>query len=95
MRQRTGQIVPEHEQAALDRARAQDMDRAAGHGLVRFTGYVTVTVTEERLLEDACAELEADAAAARIELRRMWYAQDVGFSMSALPLGFGLPKKRW
>ncbi|GLY33408.1 SCO6880 family protein [Kineosporia sp. NBRC 101731] len=95
MRQRTGQIVPEHEQAALDRARAQDMDRAAGHGLVRFTGYVTVTVTEERLLEDACAELEADAAAARIELRRMWYAQDVGFSMSALPLGFGLPRKRW
>ncbi|GAB3259667.1 SCO6880 family protein [Kineosporia babensis] len=95
MRQRTGQIVPEHEQAALDRARAQDMDRAAGHGLVRFTGYVTVTVTDERLLEDACAELEADAAAARIELRRMWYAQDVGFAMSALPLGFGLPRKRF
>jgi hypothetical protein len=46
-------------------------------------------------LEDACAALEADAAAARIEIRRMWYAQDVGFAMSALPLGFGLPKKRW
>ena len=48
MRQRTGQIVPEHEQAAMERARAQDADRAAGHGLVRFTGYVTVTVTVRR-----------------------------------------------
>jgi len=95
MRQRTGQIVPEHEQAALERARAQDVERAAGHGLVRFTAYVTITVTDPADLEDACAELEADGAAARIELRRMWFAQDVGFSMGALPLGFGLPLKRW
>lgn len=95
MRQRTGQIVPEHEQAALDRATAQDAERAAGHGLVRFTAYVTLTVTRPDELEDACAALEADAAAARIELRRMWFAQDVGFAMSALPLGFGLPRRRW
>jgi hypothetical protein len=95
MRQRTGQIVPEHEQAALDRAQAQDAERAAGHGLVRFTAYVTLTVTDPDELEDGCAALEADAAAARIEVRRMWYAQDAGFAMSALPLGFGLPKKRW
>jgi hypothetical protein len=95
MRQRTGQIVPEHEQVALERARAQDAERAAGHGLVRFTGYLTVTVTDHRQLEDACAALEADAAAARVELRRMWYAQDLGFAMSALPVGFSLPKKRW
>jgi hypothetical protein len=95
LRQRTGQIVPEHEQVALERARTQDAERAAGHGLVRFTGYVSVTVTDEDDLEDACAALEADAAAARIEIRRMWYAQDIGFAMSALPLGFGIPKKRW
>ncbi|MEV6527122.1 SCO6880 family protein [Longispora sp. NPDC051575] len=43
MRQKTGQIVPEHEQIALDRARSQDQERAAGHGLVRFTGFLTVT----------------------------------------------------
>jgi hypothetical protein len=95
MRQRTGQIVPEHERQAHDQARMQDMERAAGHGLVRFCAYVTVTVTDQEQMEDACAELEADAAAARIELRRMWFAQDVGFAMSALPLGFGLPKRRW
>jgi hypothetical protein len=95
MRQRTGQIVPEHEKAALAQAQAQDMERAAGHGLARFTGYVTITVTDEADLEDACAELEADAAAARIELRRMWLAQDAAFAMAALPVGFGLPRRRW
>jgi hypothetical protein len=95
MRQRTGQIVPEHEQAAMDRARAQDAERAAGHGLVRFTGYATVTVTDPADLDDACAALEADAAAARTEIRRMWFAQDAGFAMGALPLGLGLPKRRW
>ncbi len=95
LRQRTGQLVPEHEQAAAERATAQDAERAAGHGLVRFTAYVTVTVTRLADLDDACAALEADAAAARIELRRMWFAQDVGFAMSALPLGFGLPHRRW
>ena len=95
MRQRTGQIVPEHEQAAMDRARAQDADRAAGHGLARFTAYVAVTVADQAQLEDACAAMEADAAAALIEICRMWFAQDAGFAMGALPLGFGLPKRRW
>jgi hypothetical protein len=95
MRQRTGQIVPEHERAAMDKARLQDAERAAGHGLVRFTAYVTVTVTDPERAEDACAALEADAAASRIEIRRMWLAQDAGFAVAALPLGLGLPKRRW
>ena len=95
MRQRTGQIIPEHEQAALDRARVQDAERAAGHGLVRFTAYAVTTVTDAADLEDACAALEADAAAARIEIRRMWFAQDIGFALGALPVGMGLPRRRW
>jgi hypothetical protein len=94
MRQRTGQIVPEHERAAMERALQQDAERAAGHGLVRFAGYATVTAQPETI-EDACAALEADAAAARIEMRRMWFAQDAGFALGALPLGMGLPKRRW
>jgi hypothetical protein len=94
MRQRTGQIVPEHERAAMERALHQDAERAAGHGLVRFAGYATVTATTDTI-EDACAALEADAATARIEVRRMWFAQDAGFALGALPLGMGLPKRRW
>jgi hypothetical protein len=95
MRQRTGQIVPEHERAATEQALHQDADRAAGHGLVRFTAYTAVTVTDPGALDDACAALEADAAAARIELRRMWFAQDSGFALACLPCGMGLPRRRW
>lgn len=94
IRQRTGQLVPEHERAAMERALHQDAERAAGHGLVRFTAYATITAGPDAL-EDACAALEADAAAARIELRRMWFAQDCGFALGALPLGMGLPRRRW
>jgi hypothetical protein len=95
MRQRTGQIVPEHEKMAQRRAQEQDAERAAGHGLVRFSGYVSVTVTGDADIADATASLEADAAAARIEIRRMWGAQDVGFALAALPAGLGLPQRRW
>ncbi|MFD9687301.1 SCO6880 family protein [Kitasatospora sp. NPDC059088] len=94
MRHKTGQIIPEHEKQALRRAEAQDAERAAGHGLVRYTAYCTVTVTNPADLEDACAELLADANQGRIELQRMWMAQDVGFAIGALPVGMGLPKKR-
>jgi hypothetical protein len=95
MRERTGQIVPEHEKVALARANAQDAERVAGHGLVRFSAFATVTVTDPSQLDDACAALEADASEALIEIRRMWMAQDTGFAVSALPLGGGLPRKRW
>jgi hypothetical protein len=95
MREKAGQVIPEHERVALERAVAQDAERAAGHGLVRFNSYLTVTVEDLDELEKACAELEADASAARIEIRRMWYGQDLGFAGGALPLGYGLPKKRW
>ncbi|WP_457029725.1 SCO6880 family protein [Kitasatospora sp. P5_F3] len=94
MRQKTGQIIPEHEKQALRHAEAQDQERAAGHGLVRYTAYCTVTVTDPADLEDACAALEADANQGRIELQRMWMAQDIGFAIGALPVGMGLPKKR-
>ena len=43
---------------------------------------------------DACAQAEAGAALVGIELRRMYGAQDTGFAMT-LPVGLGLPTKRW
>jgi hypothetical protein len=94
MRQRTGQVIPEHERSASAKALGQDAERAAGHGLVRFAGYLTVTVTDPARLADACAAAEADAAQAGIELNRMWFAQDSGFAVT-LPLGLGLPRRRW
>ena len=94
LRARTGQAVSATEQVALDRAAAQDAEHAHGSGLCRFTGYLTVTVDEPDQLPDACAQAEAGAALAFIELRRMYGAQDTGFAMT-LPVGLGLPAKRW
>lgn len=94
LRARTGQAVSASEQVALDRAAAQDSEHAHGSGLCRFTGYLTVTVDEAEQLSDACAQAEAGAALVGIELRRMYGAQDTGFAMT-LPVGLGLPAKRW
>jgi hypothetical protein len=94
LRRRTGRVASVDEHRDLHRADAQDAARAAGHGIVRFTGLVAVTVTNPDLLAEACAELEADAAMARVELRRLWGAQDSGFAACCLPLGQGLPARR-
>jgi hypothetical protein len=94
LRARTGQAVSAFEQVALDRAAAQDAEHAHGSGLCRFTGYLTVTVDEPDALPDACAQAEAGAALVGIELRRMYGAQDTGFALT-LPVGLGLPAKRW
>lgn len=94
LRARTGQAVSATEHVALERAAAQDAEHAHGSGLARFTAYLTVTVEDAEHLPDACAQAEAGAALVGIELRRMYGAQDTGFAMT-LPVGLGLPARRW
>ncbi|WP_406475695.1 PrgI family protein [Streptomyces sp. NBC_01615] len=94
LRAKTGQDESEDERREALIARAQDAARASGQGVVRLTAVLAVTVTDLGELETACAELQADAAASGLELRRMWGAQDVGFAAAALPLGQGLPERR-
>ena len=94
LRRRTGRVDSPDEVRELGRAETQDQARAAGHGITRFTALVSVTVTDPTELDEACAELEADAAMSRIELRRLWGAQDSGFAACCLPLGHGLPNRR-
>jgi hypothetical protein len=94
LRAKTGQDESADEVREAQIARAQDVARASGQGVVRLTAVLAVTVTELAELETACAELQADAAASGLELRRMWGAQDVGFTAAALPLGQGLPERR-
>lgn len=94
LRAKTGQDESEDERREAELAREQDRARAAGRGVVRTTAVLAVTVTDLGELETACAELQADAAASGLELRRMWGAQDVGFASACLPLGQGLPDRR-
>ncbi|HLY83530.1 MAG TPA: SCO6880 family protein, partial [Acidimicrobiales bacterium] len=91
LRQRTGQIAPEREQRELAVATAQDIELAAGHGLLRFAGYASVTVTDRSLLEEAWDELCADAGAAGLVLRRCSGWVDTAFACAAVPVGMGLP----
>jgi len=93
LRQRTGQIAPEREQRDLMVATAQDAELAAGHGLLRFAGYASVTVTDRTLLEEAWDELCADAGAAGLVLRRCSGWIDAAFACAAVPVGLGLPGK--
>ncbi|MET8129369.1 SCO6880 family protein [Streptomyces sp. NPDC005065] len=94
LRARAGQNESEDERREASVARAQDVARAAGQGVVRMTAVLAITVTNLGELETACAELQADASAAGLEVRRMWGTQDVGFSTAAMPLGQGLPDRR-
>ncbi len=91
LRQRTGQIAPEREQRDLAVATAQDVELAAGHGLLRFAGYASVTVTDRSMLEEAWDELCADAGAAGLVLRRCSGWVDTAFACAAVPVGMGLP----
>jgi hypothetical protein len=93
LRQRTGQIAPEREHRDLAVATAQDAELAAGHGLLRFAGYASVTVTDRSLLEEAWDELCADAGAAGLVLRRCSGWVDTAFACAAVPVGMGLPGK--
>jgi hypothetical protein len=94
LRRRTGRLESAEELSDLALADAQDLARARGDGIVRFTALVTVTVTDRSELEPACAQLLSDAAAASLDLRRLYGAQDSGFAAGALPLGRGLPHRR-
>jgi hypothetical protein len=93
LREKTGQIAPEREQREFAVANAQDAELAAGHGLLRFAGYVAVTVTDRSVLEAAWDELCADAGAAGLVLRRCSGWVDAAFACAAAPVGMGLPGK--
>ncbi|MFH8886579.1 SCO6880 family protein [Streptomyces californicus] len=94
LRAKTGRAESEDERREAMTARAQDVARASGHGVVRLTALIAVTVTDLEQLETACAELQADASSAGLEIRRVWGAQDDAFTVAALPLGQGLPDRR-
>ncbi|MFE2911404.1 SCO6880 family protein [Kitasatospora indigofera] len=94
LRQKTGRAESEDERREDAVARDQDIARASGQGVVRMVALIAVTVTTLEELETACAELQADASDAGLELRRCWGAMDEAFAAAALPLGMGLPPRR-
>ncbi|HSA50267.1 MAG TPA: SCO6880 family protein [Yinghuangia sp.] len=80
---------------ARDSIAVQAADRAAqeeatGAGLVRFSLYVTATVADAEDLNLAASAVDNLAAASRLQLRRVRFAQASAF-LAALPLGLVMP----
>ncbi|HMK63206.1 MAG TPA: SCO6880 family protein [Acidimicrobiales bacterium] len=67
----------------------REHELADGHTHYRFSGYVTVSVTDPDELEDACARIEQAAGRCSLELRRCYGDQRRAFACT-MPLGRGL-----
>ena len=89
LRQRFGQGETARQRQAHDAALRREAELAAGHGEVRFSGFITVSGRDGDELRRACQETLQHAAVARLELRRMYGQQAEAFTFT-LPLARGL-----
>lgn len=89
LRRRFGQSETARQRQAQESAARREAELAAGHGEVRFSGFVTVSGRNEGELRRSCAELHRHAARARLELRLMYGQQAEAFGFT-LPLARGL-----
>lgn len=89
-RARIGQVESETTRAELADLERREGELVAGHGDMRFTGLVTVTAGDEAQLEQRCAALEAAAAQAMCEVRRLVGQQGVAHAAACLPLARGV-----
>ena len=67
----------------------REQELADGHGMFRFSGYVTVSANSHEELEERIGMVEQGAHQSRLDLRRLYGEQDAAFGFS-LPLGRGL-----
>lgn len=85
-RQRIGQIEDAQQTAEYQDVLQQEADLTAGHGVLRATGFVTVSASDPDELERAVASIEQAAIQASCETRRLWGQQAQAFAAAALPL---------
>lgn len=88
-RARIGQIEDARDTAELQDVRQQETELTYGHGLLRYTGLITVTADSRNDLEAAVAEAEQDALQACCETQRLYGQQAHAFLAAALPLCHG------
>jgi len=85
-RQRMGQIEDAQQDAEYRDVLRQEADLTAGHGVLRATGFITVSAATPDELEQAVAAIEQTAIQASCETRRLWGQQAQAFATAALPL---------
>ncbi len=89
LRHRLGQSDTARQRQAEEATMRREAELAAGHGEVRFSGFITVTGRDPDDLRRACAEVHEHSARARLELHRMYGQQADAFTFT-LPLCRGL-----
>jgi hypothetical protein len=89
LRRRAGFLATARRQRQAEGVARREAELADGHAEYRFSGYVTVGGDDRPALDAACAEVEAAAQAAHLELRRLWGRQGEAFTWT-LPLARGL-----
>jgi Putative type VII ESX secretion system translocon, EccE len=89
VRRRFGQAETARHRLAQHAAENREAELAAGHGEVRFAGYVTVSGRDPDELRQATADTLQQAARAHLELHRLYGEQAEAFTFT-LPLARGL-----
>lgn len=85
-RRRIGRIDDAGMNAEYDDVLQQEADLTAGHGLLHYTGLITISAPNGEQLETGVAAIEQAAIQASCEVRRLVGQQAHGFEAAALPL---------
>ncbi len=90
LRARARQLTSARRRREQEHLLRTEQELADGHISVRFAGYVTVTAPSPEELDRAAAEVEQQAAQARLVLSRVYGDQELAFTYT-LPICRGLP----
>ncbi len=85
-RARMGQIEDAERAAKFQDVLQQEPDLTAGHGVLRYTGLITVSAHTENALEESISAIEQSAVQASCESRRLVGQHAQAFAVAALPL---------
>lgn len=85
-RQRIGQIEDASQTAEFHDVLQQEADLTAGHGVLRYTGLISVSAVSAEELDAAVAAVEQAAIQASCETRLLVGQQAQAFTAAALPL---------
>jgi hypothetical protein len=85
-RARIGQIEDASQTAEYHDVLQQESELTAGHGVLRYSGLISISAPSESELESAVAAIEQAAIQASCETRRLVGQQAQAFTAAALPL---------
>lgn len=85
-RSKMGQIEDASQTAEYGDVLQQEADLTAGHGVLRYTGLISISAPTPEELDTAVAAIEQAAIQASCETRRLVGQQAQAFTVAALPL---------